>query len=396
MARCDVAIIGAGPYGLAAGAYLRAADGLDVRVYGETMSFWERQMPKGMLLRSPWTALQISDPRGSLTLDRLDSLQQVSTPRPVPLSRFVAYGRWFQENALSDVDRRHVSLVTRERDRFRLALEDGETVEAANVVVAAGIARFAWLPPEFAGLGPALATHSSEHTDFAPFAGRSVAVIGAGQSALESAALLHEAGAEVEVITRAPGINWLHRSSVLHNVTVLRRLLYSQKDVGPAGVSWLVAFPGLFMRLPLRWRWPLTLRSIRPAAAAWLHPRTAGVRITTGRSVVSARPVAGRARLELEDGRQRSPEHVLLATGYRLDVAKYDFLSREIVSALRLVNGHPQLDMRLQSNVEGLYFVGATAEWTFGPLMRHVAGTAFAGQALVRGVLPRKRSRSLV
>src|SRR5213079_230240 len=53
MSACDVAIVGAGPYGLSAAAHLRAANGLDVRVFGEPMSFWERHMPKGMLLRSP-------------------------------------------------------------------------------------------------------------------------------------------------------------------------------------------------------------------------------------------------------------------------------------------------------------------------------------------------------
>jgi FAD-dependent urate hydroxylase len=396
MARCDVAIVGAGPYGLAAGAFLRSADGLDVRVYGETMSFWERQMPTGMLLRSPWTASHIGDPRHSLTLDRFDSEEQASTPRPVPLTRFVAYGRWFQETTLRDIDRRRVSLVTHNGDGFQLSLEDGEAVQARRVVVATGIAPFAWRPPEFATLGRALASHSSEHTDFAPFAGKTVGVIGGGQSALESAALLNEEGAEVEVIARAPDINWLHRSSLLHNTTILRRMLYSGTDVGPAGLSWLIAAPDLYRRLPLRWRWPLTLRSIRPAAAAWLYERTANVRITTGRSVVSAKPEAGRARLELDDGSERSLDHVLLATGYQVDVAKYDFLSREIVSALGLVNGHPELDPGLQSTVHGLHFVGAPAAWAFGPLMRFVAGTAFAGHALVRGILPRKRGGSAV
>jgi cation diffusion facilitator CzcD-associated flavoprotein CzcO len=393
MPRCDVAIVGAGPYGLAAGAHLRAADGLDIRVFGETMSFWEQQMPSGMLLRSPWAASHIGDPGDALTLDRFDAEEATVSSRPLPVGRFVAYGRWFQGRTLPDIDSRRVMLVRRQAGHFRVELEDGETVAAAKVVVAAGIAQFAWRPPEFDALPPELVSHSSVHTSFDAFAGRSVAVVGAGQSAIESAALLHEVGADVEVIARTPEINWLHRSSWLHHIGAMRRLLYAPADVGPAGISWLIAAPRLYRLLPQRQGWPLTLRSIRPAAAAWLYPRVGGVRLTTGTSVRSADAVDGRARLRLDDGSERTVDHLLLATGYRVDAAKYDFLPREIVTALRLVNGHPELDWTLQSAVDGLYFAGAPAAWSFGPLMRFVAGSAFAGRRLVAGILPRRMSR---
>ena len=65
----DVAIVGAGPYGLSTAAHLRKIPGLNTRVFGETMSFWERHMPAGMLLRSPWSASHIADPKDELTLD---------------------------------------------------------------------------------------------------------------------------------------------------------------------------------------------------------------------------------------------------------------------------------------------------------------------------------------
>src|SRR5262249_53976831 len=163
-------------------------------VFGETMSFWERQMPSGMLLRSPWAASHIGDPCDALTLDRFDAEEATVSSRPLPVGRFVAYGRWFQGRTLPDVDTRRGSLGRKEPDHFRVVLEDGEAVAAAKVVVAAGMARFAWRPPEFDGLPRELVSHSSIHTSFDEFAGRSVAVVGAGQSAVESAVLLHEAG----------------------------------------------------------------------------------------------------------------------------------------------------------------------------------------------------------
>ena len=92
MTGCDIAIIGAGPYGISASAHLRTIKGLDVHTFGEPMVFWQRNMPKGMLLRSGWEASHIADPKQSLTLDifRKESRNHFSSP--VPLDRFVNYG----------------------------------------------------------------------------------------------------------------------------------------------------------------------------------------------------------------------------------------------------------------------------------------------------------------
>jgi cation diffusion facilitator CzcD-associated flavoprotein CzcO len=50
MTDTDVAIIGAGPHGLAAAAHLRRA-GVATHIFGEPMSFWQG-MPAGLLLRT--------------------------------------------------------------------------------------------------------------------------------------------------------------------------------------------------------------------------------------------------------------------------------------------------------------------------------------------------------
>src|SRR5438132_11499380 len=109
---CQVAIIGAGPYGLSAGAHLRAAE-MDVRVFGEPMGFWRRNMPRGMLLRSPWRYSHISDPRGAFTLDRFAGIAGLQPVANVPLECFLRYGEWFQQQLVSDVDRRRVTSVAR-------------------------------------------------------------------------------------------------------------------------------------------------------------------------------------------------------------------------------------------------------------------------------------------
>jgi FAD-dependent urate hydroxylase len=391
MATNDVAIVGAGPYGLSTAAHLRAADGLDIQVFGETMSFWDRHMPKGMLLRSPLAGSNLSDPQGSWTLRAYQAATGNTITAPLPLTRFRDYCRWFQSKAVPHIDSRKVQRVDKNGSWFRLSLEGGEDWRARQVVIAAGIESFAWRPPEFKDLPTEVTSHTCEHRDLSCLAGKKVAVIGSGQSALESAALLSEAGADVEVLARASFIRWLWRHKWFHTFRPVARLLYAPPDVGQAGLSHLVARPRLFQRLPrsLQDRWGK--RAVRAAAAAWLQPRCSPVRISTGIEVKLAVRVGDRVVLKLNDSAERLVDHVLLGTGYRVDIARYPFLSAALLKSIRSVQGYPLLDSSFQSSVPGLYFVGAPAAWSFGPLMRFVAGADFTSKALARGVLRKAR-----
>lgn len=209
MTMCDVAIIGAGPYGLSAAAHLRAVKGLDLRVFGEPMSFWGRNMPACMLLRSNWSATQIAGPDGALTLEAYQAASGARFSAPVPLDRFIQYGLWYQRQTVPDLDQRKIERIESHPKGFRLTLPDGEALVSRRVIVACGIGSFARRPAEFQALPSSLASHTSEHRDLRKFSGKQVMVVGGGQSALESGALLHEGGAEVEVVSRSPRIHWL-------------------------------------------------------------------------------------------------------------------------------------------------------------------------------------------
>lgn len=383
---CEVAIVGAGPYGLSAAAHLRAA-GIEIRILGRTMEFWERHMPVGMLLRSSWNASHISDPRRHLRLENYQQVSQAKFGAPVPLHRFIEYGRWFQREVATDVDPRLVNLIESTRNGFRLRLQDGEQVNAKRVVMATGIARFAYRPREFNGVACPLVSHSSDHRDLAALAGNRVIVVGSGQSAVESAALLSENGAEVELLARAPQIRWLVRSSRLHHLpTRVRRLLYHSTDVGPALVSQLVARPNLFRLLTRNLQDDIAWRSIRPAASAWLKPRVANVRFTTGRRITEVARAGDQIRLRLDDGSMRKAHHVILATGYRVNISRYCLLAPELLNAVCRVDGYPELGRGLESSVTGLHFLGAPAAYSFGPLLRFVSGTEFASRALTERI----------
>jgi hypothetical protein len=383
---CNVVVIGAGPYGLSAAAHLRATE-IEARVFGEPMAFWKSQMPTGMCLRSSWGASHISAPRLELTLD--EYCRQSGSPvlKPIPLECFVNYGLWYQRSAVPDLDTRFVRSVETAARGFKLVLSDGTEFTARRVVIATGIGPFATRPFEFANIPSSLASHTSEHSDLRKFKGQRVVVIGAGQSALESAALFKEAGIEVEVIARTRKLNWVGLHPRLHHLGVLSKMLYSTRDVGPAGISRLVAMPHLYRRFPRGFQDRTAYRAIRPAGAGWLQARVASVPITLGRKVVSAGATESQLRLRLDDGTERVVDHALLATGFRVDVSRYPFLPPSLLKQLETAGGFPVLGRGLESSIPGLHFLGKPASWSFGPLLGFVSGAEFSSNELVRFIV---------
>jgi len=376
--------LGAGPYGLAAAAHLQGIKGLKIRAFGDPMWFWKSQMPAGMLLRSSREASYLWDPQEAFGLNAYQAASGNHLSSPVSLERFVSYGLWFQQHAVPNLDGRKINNIELHPNGFRVSLEDGEMFTSRRVVIAAGIFAFAWRPPEFDGLPSELVSHSSEHRDLGRFAGKKVVVVGGGQSALESAALLHEGGANVEVIVRSPELKWLGWKKRIQSMGPISKLFYSWTDVGPAIISQIVSVPGLLQQFPRGVQDRFRKRSIRPAGAFWLLDRLKRVPLTTGKKVVSARPVGDRVRLSLDDGSERIVDHVLLGTGYRVDASRYSFLSEDIVQKMQRTNGFPRLGPGFESSVPGLHFLGAPAAWSYGPLMYFVSGTKYAATQLTR------------
>lgn len=395
----EVAVIGAGPYGLATSAHLRGR-GMSVRTFGYPMGAWRDNMPKGMFLKSAFEATSISAPNAGLALvDYCNEkgVTEIDDWHPIPIDVFVNYGLWFQERAVKDVEQVMVRDVAPLDGGFRVSLANGETFLAKNVVAATGHVHFSYTPRELRGVigrkrGSPVVTHTGEHADFDAFANKAVAVIGAGQSALESAVLLHEAGAEVHLIVRGKGLEWANPPS--QGDGILPRVL---KPKTPFGPGWSHFFftraPELISYLPAATRLMLAHSTYGPSGGWWLKKRfDSGIKVSLGTVVEKVHQAKGRVFLSLREHAGRTStlavDHVLVATGYKVDVDAMDYLDPEMRSRVVRVKGSgaPALSLSCESSVPGLYFVGLSGAASFGPLVRFVHGTHFAATAVSKAL----------
>jgi thioredoxin reductase len=383
----SVAVIGAGPYGLSIAACLHDY-GVNTRVFGIPLDTWRDHMPAGMLLKSDGFASNVHAPKGVGTLADYCHERGIpyhDTDLPVRLDLFCDYADDFQRRFVPGLEELLVTRLERDGQGFRLELSDGQTVRADQVVCAVGISHFASLPTELAALPKSRASHSYDHHDLSQFDGKHVTVVGAGASAVDTAVLLAEAGATVSVVTRAGQVKFGGRPTPR---TLWDRLRSPSSGVGPGLRNWLCeAMPSLFRFLPGNVRLTLIRTHLGPKSPFHMKARfDAGVSVELGQSIASAREVDGRVRLELRgsDGRTSTltTDHVLAATGYYPDLARLEFLTDDLRSAVRSHARMPMLSRWFESSVRGLYFVGPAAVDTFGPLMRFMVGAEYVAPRL--------------
>src|SRR5262249_38030092 len=140
----DVAIIGAGPYGLSLAAHL-SLYGTEFRIFGVPMESWKTGMPPGMLLKStPW-ASRLYDPEGHFTVRQFCAEREApyhDSLMALPLESFIAYGEAFQRRYVPDVERKKLTSLSKAPDGFSALFDDGEIVNARHVVIAVGVHPF--------------------------------------------------------------------------------------------------------------------------------------------------------------------------------------------------------------------------------------------------------------
>jgi hypothetical protein len=388
----QVAIVGAGPYGLSIAAHLRAR-GVAFRIFGLPMHSWRVRMPKGMWLKSEGFASNLYDPDSSFTLRHFCEQQGYAYSDlglPIRLDVLAAYGLSFQERFVPDLETKEVASLEQSSEGFLLRLADGEMVFARAVVLAVGISHFHYMPDNLAGLPAEFVSHSGDHHDLEQFKGRDVTVIGSGASAVDLAGLLHECGAVVRLVARRSSIKFHSRGA--DQRTFWERVRAPMSKIGPGWRSVLYTdAPLLFHYMPQALR-SRVVATHPPAAPGWfMKDRVQGkIPLMLGCAPLRAKIQGERVQMDFVDrhGVEQSltTEHLIAATGYKVDLRRLTFLPEQLRLQLQSIDNAPILSPDFQSSVAGLYFVGPASANSFGPAMRFIFGAEFAARQIAARV----------
>ena len=392
----DVAIIGAGPYGLSVAAYLRKA-GVQFRIFGKTMDSWKNYMPPGMSLKSHAWSSCLYDPASALTLEKFCADRSIpySSIMLVAVETFAEYGKAFQERFAPNVENKLLTNLDVADGGFRATFDDGEVVTIRSVILAIGVHPFKYVPDALRHLPADALTHSADHGPLDRFAGKRVAVLGAGASATDLAASLHEKGAMVSLIARGSTLQFSEPTRTQRSL--LKRLIYPLKPLlrpnSGIGIGWPLKiwadWPWVFHALPAAWRHYIVRTTLGPLGHSSVRDRVVGrVPLFLGRQLKSADLKEGKVSLHVASGDGSRDviqvNHVIAATGFRIDLRQIGFLSTGLRTRIRTADDSPVLSANYECSVPGLYFVGAAAAESFGPVNRFVFGAIHPSRRLAQ------------
>jgi len=355
----DLLIIGAGPFGLAIAAQA-AHDGIEHTVVGKSMEFWRENMPKGMFLRSAsdWHL----DPLNVHTIHAfLES--QGTTPRdvePLSLEFYLTYAEWFRQQKHIQPLPIYIQRLDRFNGHFAATTKNGDGIRAQRVVLAPGFKHFANIPEAVkAKLPRGRFQHTAEFVDFSGARNKRYLIIGGRQSAFEWAALLLEADAAAVHLSHrhaSPAFavadwSWVNPlvENMVENPNWFRELSQEEKD-----------------QVSHR-QWAEGRLKVEP----WLEPRLKDERISVWPHTElenCSENDNGELQITLTNGATFIVDHIVLATGYKVEISKVPLLAAgNILKQLETRNGFPVLDDHFETSVPGLFITSMPATQDFGP-----------------------------
>lgn len=385
MMRIDVAVIGAGPYGLATAAHLLAR-GLCVRTFGEVMGSWKNNMPEGMLLKSNPRSSTIWHEQG-FTLKQFYAERGIPYDGrmiAVPRETFVEYGKEFQHRFVRIIENKKLVSLEVTRPGFHARLDDGEVFYARHVVVAVGMDPFQFLPPIAADLPRELVSHSGDYGPIDRLKGKNVVVVGAGSSAIDLSAFLHDAGISVSLVTRRDSLPF---AAPIRSRSLLERIRNPDSGIGESWPLMVASHaPWLINRMSDDFRWRAAYnRGLGPLGSPFMKDRLLGVPQFLGSRLSKATAHTSMIDLELSNESRTHTmrvDHVIFATGYKIDIARLPFLA-SMMDQIKTSNGAPRLFGHYETaGVPGLFFAGPASAPSFGPVCRFVHGTPHPARAI--------------
>ena len=257
--------------------------------------------------------------------------------------------------------------------------------------MAVGITHFEHVPENLAHLPSEFLSHSARHREVEPFRGRSVVVIGGGSSAMDLAGLLHEAGANVQLVSRRSELKF-HSQPTGKPRSWWQKIRHPQSGLGPGcDRDSLPMRRALSYYLPERLRLEIVRRTLGPSGGWFIRDKVIGkVPLHLGCTPQGAEIRNGKVHLSVQaaDGSKQEivTEHIIAATGYKVNLERLKFLNPEIRSKVKAIQGAPVLSSTFESSIPGLYFAGVAAANSFGPVMRFAFGAGFAARTVTRAL----------
>lgn len=319
-------IIGGGQAGLATTFYLRRA--------GIECVILDNQVGPGGSWRGVWEDMVLFS---DASYSSLPGMQMKNTPPPLHPKHVVDYFTAYEDRYGFDVRRPVVVDKVRVNGRGSFTVTtDGDSLDGENVVMATGIQQAPFVP-HYPGSFTGLSWHTANYPGKEPFAGRKVAVIGAGNSGAQIASELSEI-ADVE---------WLVRG---------------EPNFMPDSVT------GTDLFTTSRARALAILRGERE-----LPPSVSDYGDIIVTEVVRRARDEGRLRWQqvpdsLDELEERGVEHLIWATGFR--------------PALRPVRD--LIDDNLQTTVDNLHLLGY-GDWT-GPGSATITGVGIFAKQVARAI----------
>jgi FAD-dependent urate hydroxylase len=323
------------------------------------------------------------DPHDVLTIDRFLEMRQLSreTVEPISLQLYLDYAQWFQEQAGISVTTDRVTRLDRDDGGggYRAVLAGGGTIEARAVVVAIGLETFAHTPRELTDKIPeGRWSHTRDFVDAAAARGRRMLIVGGRQSAYEWAALLHEAdAADVHVSHRHA------RPAFVASDWDWVQPLVERFESEPGWYQALTAEEQAAMRQRF---WAEGRLKLEP----WLAPRVdqPGISIRPRTLLNRCERLPDESmRAHLDSGPPIDVDHVILATGYAVDVCRVGFFAAgNLASRVAVRLGCPELDAFLQTSLPGLYWTSMAATQAFGPFFAFTVSARTSARLIGRSL----------
>jgi thioredoxin reductase len=397
MKKTETLIVGAGPYGLSIAAHLKAAN-IPFQIFGSPMESWRSYMPDGMLLRSEVFASNLWDPKRKYTFKRYAEAKNLPYQhygKPLSLTGFLEYADWFSHHAVGEVRDLRAKHIRETANGFLTEFNDGTQIESRQVVLATGHMAFCFTPPELSQLPESVCQHSAQIKDIKRYSGRDVIVVGAGQAALETAALLQEGGARVRLLVRKDKLRWNAFATDVRR-SIVEKIRKPEAGLGSGWKTLAISeLPRVF-----RWMFPMEKRhrfvqtNWGPAGAYWLKDRVEGkIEVLFQHQLRGSKYVDGKVRLSVEgrDGiKELIADCVVPATGFKPDIDLLDYLDPEIKKKIEREGKAPALSSNFETSVPGLFIVGISTAPIFGPVMRFMFGAKHAAP-IITGCLKSRR-----